>query len=230
VASQAADLEGKSPAEVRATVRERVRELASRVDQSEARLAQSRARVQSLSSSNAEMQKQLAGYDSTIVALRVVIEGQKTELTALTEQVLGLQSANVALAQRGDSLSVEKTQLESTVDAMTVESNRVYYVIGTTDELQDKGIIVKRGGFLGMGGTFTVGRALQESDFVEIDRMRDSVITFPNADKAYQLVSAQDVRYLEVQPDKDNKIRAGLKIAAPEMFWGPSRYLILIER
>jgi chromosome segregation ATPase len=230
VAAQAADLEGKSPAEVRATVRERVRELASRLDQSEARLSQSRARVQSLSSSNAEMQRQLAAYDSTITSLRVVIEGQKIEISALSEQVLGLQQANVELAQRGDELTQEKVQLEEAVATMTVESNKVYYVIGTSKELTEKGIIAKRGGFLGMGGTYTPGRALEEDDFIEIDRMRDSIITFPDSDKVYQVVSVQDTRYLEVQPDKDNKIRAGLKIASPEMFWGPSRFLILDER
>jgi hypothetical protein len=230
VASQTADLEGKSPAEVRATVRERVRELATRLDQSESRLAQSRARVQSLSSSNAAMQGQLAAYDSTIGALRVVIEGQKTEIAALSEQVLGLQQANVALAQRGDELTAEKTQLEETVSVMTTEANKVYYVIGTSKELAEKGIITKRGGFLGFGETYTPSPTLSESDFTLMDRMRDSVITFPNTAKAYRLLSLQDTRGLEVQPDKDNQIRTGLKIAQPEMFWAPSRFLILVER
>jgi len=229
-ATQAADVEGMTPAELRATVRERVRELATRVDQSEAQLAQSRARVQTLTSSNADMQGQLAAFDSTISSLQVVIESQRAEVAALSEQVLGLQLANADLAQQGDLLTAEKQQLTSTVDVMTVESNRVYYVIGTADELREQGIVEKHGGFLGMGATFTPGRTLQTSDFIELDRMRDSVIAFPNPEKAYQLVSTQDTRYLATQPDKDNKIRAALKIAAPEMFWGTSRFLILVER
>jgi myosin heavy subunit len=230
VATQAADLEGKSPEEVRAEVRARVRDLAARVEQSEARLAQSRSRVQNLTSSNGEMQEQLAAYDSTISSLRVVIEGQRTEISQMSEQLLGLQRANVELAQMGEQLTAEKVQLTETVEAMTTESNKVFYVVGTTDELTEKGIITKQGGILGLGGTYTPGRTLEKSDFIELDRTRDLVITLPDAEKTYQLVSVQDTRYLEVQPDKDNKIRAELKIASPEMFWGPSKYLILVRR
>lgn len=230
VATQAADLEGKSPEEVRAEVRARVRDLAARVEQSESRLAQSRARVQSLTSSNADMQKQLAAYDSTITSLHMVVEGQKTEISALSEQVLGLQRVNAELVQMGEELNAEKTQLTQTVDAMTVESNKVFYVVGTADELQEKGIIEKQGGFLGLGRVYTPAPALDKSDFVEIDRMRDSVITLPDSTREYQLVSAQDTRYLEVRPGEDNKVRSAVRIAAPELFWGPSRYMILVRR
>jgi hypothetical protein len=230
VASEVADVEGKTPAQMRATVRERVRELAQRVEQSETRLAQSRARVQSLSGSNAEMQAQLAVYDSTISALRVVIEGQKTEISALSEQVLGLQQTNVMLAARGDTLAREKDQLTNTVNSMTVEGNKAYYIVGTAKELLDRGIITKKGGILGMGSTLTPARALKEEDFTEIDRMRDSVITFPDSIKPYRFVSLQDTRYLEVQPDKDNHIRSGLKISSPEQFWATSKFLILVQR
>lgn len=230
VATEASDLEGKTPAQMRAAVRERVRELAQRVDQSEARLAQSRARVQSLSGSNAEMQQQLAVYDSTINSLRVVIEGQKTEISALSEQVLGLQAANVQLATARDSIDRERVNLTETVSAMTSESNKAYYVVGTEQELVDKGIVTKRGGVLGLGKTLTPSRVLKEEDFVEIDRMRDSVITFPDAEKPYRFVSLQNTEYLEVPPDKDQNLRTGLKIASPENFWATSKFLILVQK
>jgi hypothetical protein len=230
VASEASDLEGKTPAQMRATVRERVRELTTRVQQSESRLAQARQRVASLTNNSADMQKQLAVYDSTITSLRQVLESQKTEIAALSEQVLGLQQANVQLAAVRDTLATEKEQLTSTVSTMTTEANKVYYVVGTEKELLAKGIIQKKGGVLGMGSTVTPGRNLSEADFTQIDRMRDSVITFPKATVKYSIVSRQPTQYLVVQPNKDNEIREGLKIASPEQFWSTSKFLIVVEK
>lgn len=230
VASDVKEVEGKTPAQMRAAVRERVKELAKKLDESEARLSQSRARVQSLSGSNTEMQKQLAVYDSTINSLRVVIESQKTEIGSLSQQVLGLQQANVTLAQAKDQLTTERDQLTSTVSTMTTESNKAYYVIGTEKDLIAKGIITKRGGFLGFGGVLSPARSLQETDFTVIDRMRDSTITLPKADKKYSIVSHQDTKYLATPPDKDNRLTANVKVASPEQFWASSKFLIVVEK
>jgi myosin heavy subunit len=230
VAAEASELEGKSPAQMRAQIRERVRDLAERFQQSETRLAQSRARVQNLTGSNAEMQKQLAVYDSTINSLRAVMESQKTEISSLAEQVQGLQSANVTLAAARDTLTMQRDQLTSTVSTLTSESNKAYYIVGTESDLVKRGIVQKRGGFLGIGKTVTPARSLSESDFTVIDRMRDSSITLPDAAKKYQIVSRQDTRFLAVQPDKDGSLRESLRVASPEQFWASSKFLILIER
>lgn len=230
VASEAAEVAGKTPAQMRAEVRERVKELAKRMDESESRLAQSRARVASLSNSNTEMQKQLAVYDSTINSLRVVIESQKTEMASLSQQVLGLQQANVTLAQAKDQLTTERDQLTSTVSTLTTESNKAYYVIGTQKDLIAKGIITKKGGFLGIGGVLTPARSLQETDFTVIDRMRDSTIALPKADKHYAIVSHQDVKYLATPPDKNNQLSSAVKVASPEQFWATSKFLIVVEK
>jgi predicted RNase H-like nuclease (RuvC/YqgF family) len=230
VAAEASDVHGQTPAQMRATVRERVRELATRLGQSESRLAQSRARVQSLSGSNSQMQGQLAVYDSTINSLRQVLESQKTEIAALSEQVLGLQQANVLLAATRDTLTVQRDQLTSTVSTMTVESNKAYYIVGTEDELVKKGILEKRGGVLGIGKTTVPVRALKESDFTEIDRMRDSSIALPKPDKGYVIASRQDVQFLSSPLNKDGEIVGTLTVGSPEQFWSTSKFLIIVEK
>jgi hypothetical protein len=230
VAAEASDVQGQTPAQMRATVRERVRELATRLGQSESRLAQSRARVVSLSGSNSQMQGQLAVYDSTITSLRQVLESQKTEIAALSEQVLGLQQANVLLAATRDTLTVQRDQLTSTVSTMTVESNKAYYIVGTEEELTKKGILQKRGGVLGMGKTALPARTLKESDFTEIDRMRDSTITLPASKKGYVIASRQDVQFLASQPNKDGVLMGAVKVGSPEQFWSTSKFLIIVEK
>jgi prefoldin subunit 5 len=230
VAAEASDVQGQTPAQMRATVRERVRELATRLGQSESRLAQSRARVQSLSGSNSQMQSQLAVYDSTITSLRQVLESQKTEIAALSEQVLGLQQANVLLAATRDTLTLQRDQLTSTVSTMTVESNKAYYIVGTEEELVKKGVLQKRGGVLGMGKTALPARTLKESDFTEIDRMRDSTISLPKPNKGYVIASRQDIQFLASQPNKDGVLMNCVKVGSPELFWATSNFLNFVEK
>jgi hypothetical protein len=229
VAAADGELEQLSPAEQRTALRERIRELTTRFEQNEARLTQSQSRVATLTRGNAQLQGQVAGYDSTMKALQVVVESQRTELAALSEQILGLQAANVALTQERELLTAERAQLSDAVGSLTASANAVYYVAGTEKELLEKGIIAKRGGILGARATIVPGRSLNPADFTAMDRMADSIVVFPNAEKAYRIVSLQDTRYLEIAPDRTNRLRTGLKIASPEQFWANSRYLILVQ-
>ena len=57
-----------------------------------------------------------------------------------------------------------------------------------------------------------------------------SEIAFPKADKAYKIVSRQDVAALATQPDKASRIKGGLKISDAVKFWAPSKFLILMEQ
>jgi DNA repair exonuclease SbcCD ATPase subunit len=230
VASEASELAGKTPAQMRATVRERVKDLAKRLDESESRLSQSRARVQSLSGSNTDMQKQLAVYDSTISSLQAVIESQKTEVASLSDQVLGLQKTNATLAATRDTLTTQRDQLTGTVSTMTMEGNKAYYIIGTKKDLLAKGILSKTGGFLGLGKSIVPSRSLSEQDFTQIDRMKDSTIAFPSAEKKYEIVSRQDPKFLATAPDKNHELGQSLKVASPEQFWASSKFLIVVEK
>jgi hypothetical protein len=43
------------------------------------------------------------------------------------------------------------------------------------------------------------------------------------------MVSRQNVEYLETKPNEDGWLTGGVKIASPEGFWAPSKFLILVE-
>ncbi len=118
----------------------------------------------------------------------------------------------------------------STVSTMTKEANKAYYVVGTEKDLIAKGVLIKTGGFLGFGKTLAQATSLKEQDFTEIDRMRDSTISFPKADKSYMIVTRQDPQFLAVAPDKNHLLRTGLKVASPEQFWAASKFLIVVEK
>jgi chromosome segregation ATPase len=222
------EMEAMSPSQQRTALAERVRGLTDRLRESEERLAQSRRRVAGLTSNNATLQAQMVSFDSTIKSFQLLIDTQKAEIAALVEQVQSLTIANetlrvtnVALTQERDDLTAQKTML-------TTEQNTVYWVAGTKDELRRRGIIELRGGMLGIGRTPVPARTLDVSDFTAMDRTAMSEIPLPDSTKSYRIITTNDVTGLDSAPT-DGKFKGALRISSPEVFWRPSRFLVLIE-
>ena len=219
-----------SPAQQRDAIKAKVTELTARLNESESRLTASRNRVRDLTANNASLASQLSAYDSTIASFRSIIDNQKTQIASLNEQVSALQAENVTLKQEKATLTTEKVALTQEKAQLTTEMNTVYYVFGTEDELFKKQIIVKQGGLFGLGKTAVPGADLKPSDFTVVDRTVVMDIAFPKADKAYRIVSPQDVTALATAPDRSRRIKGGLKITDGVKFWGPSKFLILMEQ
>jgi chromosome segregation ATPase len=219
-----------SPAQQRDAIKDKIKELTDRLNEAESRLGSSRNRVKELTANNAALNSQLASYDSTIAAFKTIIDNQKTEIVSLNAQLAELQTENAALRQDKAQLTTEKTQLTEEKSSLTAERNTVYYVIGTKDELLKKKLIDQAGGALGVGKTQVPARDLNPSDFTAIDKTKVSQIAFPKPDKTYKVITRQDVTALETAPDKDGRIRGGLKITNADKFWLASKFLIIIEQ
>jgi len=231
VQGKAGEMEtSQTPAQQREAIRVKIKELTDRLNESESRLAASRKRVADMTAGNASLSAQLAAYDTTIASFKSIIENQKAEIAKLNDQLATAQAENAALKQEKAVLTTEKTQLTSVKDSLTTERNTVYYVVGTKEELLLKKIIEQKGGLLGIGKSQVPARDLNASDFTAIDKTKVNEIPFPKADKAYRLVSLQDVSALDVQPDKNGRIKGGLKVVNAEKFWAASKFLIVMEQ
>jgi DNA repair ATPase RecN len=219
-----------TPAQQRDAIKGKIKELTDRLNEAESRLGASRNRVKDLTANNAALTSQLASYDSTIAAFKTIIDNQKTEIVSLNAQLAALQTENASLRQDKAQLTTEKTQLAEEKSSLTTERNTVYYIIGTKDELLKKKIIEQAGGALGLGKTQVPVRDLNPSDFTAIDKTKVSEIAFPKPDKTYKVITRQDVTALETAPDKNGRIKGGLKIANSEKFWAASKFLIILEQ
>lgn len=223
------EMEAMSPAQQRAALTERVRGLTARLVESEERLNQSRRRVSSLSSNNTTMQKQLESYDSTLKSFQVLIDSQKAEIATLVDQVQSLTTANESLRVTNVALTAERDELTAQHSMLTAEQNTVYWVAGTKEELRRRGLIELRGGMLGIGKTAVPSRTLNASEFTAVDRTQLAELSLPNPGKTYRIISTNDVSGLD-SPPVDGKFKGTLRIASPEIFWRPSRFLMLIEQ
>ncbi len=212
----------------------RVKTIIAKLNESEARLAETETRARSSRQRNARLLAQIETFKKTIEDLKTTAEQQKTEY----EAALAEKDTQIAtLAGRVDTLTTEKTQLGTekaaladTVGNLTAYKNTVYYAVGTKDELMKKGVVTKEGSkFLVFGGTrLEPARNLNPDAFTAIDKTQQTSIPLPRTDKKYKIISRQSPTHLS-SAFKDGKVSGSLEISQPEQFWSASRYLILVQ-
>jgi uncharacterized protein (DUF2164 family) len=217
---------GQQPvADQRAIILARVKEMTERLNDAEKRLGASQARIRRLSNQSDSMKANLASLESAVAEYQQMIASQRVEIATMSEE---LATTKQEVAQ----LSVEKAALTDTVTAITDRANTVYYVIGTKDSLKARGIIVEEGGskFLFFGShALQPARVLNEADFTAVDRRVVMEIPSPMTTQAYKIVSRQNTEFIENKPDSKGKVIGGVKIASPDGFWAPSKFLILVK-
>lgn len=176
----------------------------------------------------AMMKRKLAASGMKNEALEKMIAHLTEELTEKDAQIAALQSQ---LAETNANL---KTEIEKFNDSMAVisrqnatisEQNMVYYAIGTTKELKNKGVIMKKGGVLGVGGE-------------EELKPNTNITYFTNADfhtiNLLPLYSKFDKIITSHPPDSykitGNKQSDTLIITNQKLFWSESKYLVVIVK
>lgn len=203
----------------------RIDYVTGRLTTAERQLRDSRRRIGGLTklsdSLKATLETTISNYESTIAS-------QKTTLEDLNQQVTRLAAEN-------STLTVTNTALSDTVRTLGQENSTVYYVVGTKDELIQRGIIQEEGGsrvlfiFGKAGKTLVPARDLSPSLFTPIDKHQVTEIPLPE-EAEYRVASRQNVDALATPPDKDGHIKGSvLRIAEPDKFWVGSKFLIIVR-
>jgi hypothetical protein len=191
-------------------------------------------RAKSTANQLAEMQRKNAQTEAQNVQLQAQLSAQASKIEQDAQMIADLgstierqQAQVVALEARIDSLSTEMRTLGT-------RHYRAYYVIGTEKELMDKGIVVKEGGanllIVRPGRTLQPARLLNADMFQAIDQRETTLIQVPDSTRRYRVVSRQPLDAAEVQGRDGTQFVGNLKIAKPEEFWAPSRFLILVQQ
>jgi hypothetical protein len=204
----------------RDTMMQKLHYVIARVDETERRLNESQRRIRGLTQMSDSLK---ATLDSTVTTLQSVLENQRSNITSLTEQVTALQTENMAL--------------RDTVANVTERENSAYYVIGTKDELKEKGIIVEEGGSRVLfvlwraGRTLAPARDLDPNLFHRINIRNVRSVPLPDATGEYRIASRQDLEFLATPPSDDGKITGvpSIEIADPSQFWRSSKFLIIVQ-
>jgi hypothetical protein len=126
----------------------------------------------------------------------------------------------------------------ATTDTLTTVQtahNKAYYVIGTEDELVKRGVVTREGGvnlgFMHPGRTLQIAREPDAAQFTAVDQRNLTEIAVPDTTRRYKIISRQSLDHAQVASREENTFKgSNLRIADATQFWGPSRYLVLIQQ
>jgi hypothetical protein len=215
--------------EQRKATLERIQQVITRLNESEAKLTATEDRAKNAKVRNARLLAQITTYKQTIEDLKTAAEQQRTE----QEAIIADQKNQIAgLSGQVDELNVQAASLRDTVQHLTAYKNRVYYAVGSKDELLKSGVVTKEGSkFLFFGGTrLEPARKPNLDAFTMIDKTQTLSIPLPRSDKRYKIVSRQNPEYLTGKVSENGELEGMVEIASPEEFWSASKFLILVER
>lgn len=199
----------------------KVQQVTARLTTTEQRLSAARRQLREASTRADSLSTRVTELEHTLADVQALVESQKTTITELTDRVTALEVANLAL--------------RDSVDTIRAHASTAYYVIGTKDELIQRGIIEKAGGhrvlfiFGKAGQTLVPARNIDPTQFTPIDTRTVTDIPLPDSAAQYVIASRQDLEYLATPPDDHGKIKGTLQITQPDRFWLPSRFLIVVR-
>lgn len=156
--------------------KDRIRQLESSLSHSGIQVNGLKRMVVGLNSSVAEKERQIGELSSRIEVLA-------TQVTGLATTV---QEGRQQIAQKNETLEDRRRELAT-----------VYYVVGSKRELTTQGVVVARGGVLGMGKTLQPSGRVAQAVLIPLDTDRETVVTI-EAPKA-QVVSAQPLASYELR-------------------------------
>jgi hypothetical protein len=213
--------------ERRREVLARVSALVERAKLTANQLAASRKREAELRGDKEALQKEIADAQQKLVDAESKLNDDHTMIGDLGATIERQQARIAELEARVDSLVVE-------TNVMGEKHYRAYYIVGTEQELIQKGVVQREGGanllIAHPGRTLQPARSLDPSLFTPIDQRATHVISVPDTTKRYRLVSRQNLDKATVRSRDKSTFTGPLQIADADSFWAGSRYLILVLR
>jgi len=185
---------------------------------SEVRLTQPNRRealesIALLSASIQRTKEKIGELESRLKKSHMKAAGLERMIANLKHSMAESQEQVAMLSARADSLQTQVASLQTTVqvdqDSLTakdqnIENKRrelgtIYYVVGTKKELTSSGLVVAKGGVLGLGKTMQLSGRYDPSRFTPLDTDVQSVVLAPGdkLDKVHVL-SQQPVSSYEL--------------------------------
>ena len=192
------------------------------------------ARVDALVARARATAAQLAKSQKENKALNAQVESDQQMIAQLNETIQRKSAEIDTLSVRVDSLNGVTRLLGDSITTLASLHNKAFYVIGREDELLKKGVIVREGGanllVAHPGRTLQIARKIDPSVFKQIDQRAVHEIEVPDTARRYKVVSRQSLDNAEVAQRENMTFKGNLKIAQPDRFWAPSRFLVIVEQ
>lgn len=165
----------------------------------------------------------VAELDKMLARLNNQLQEKEIEISVLKEELGSMNLRVELLTATVDTLEDVRRQQEQAIEQATLELNTAYFVMGSEVELINQGIIVRQGGFLGLGKTNKLNPDLTMDYFTRVDITRTDEITIPGRKPV--LISTHPQGSWEIRTDEEVQY---LQIQDYKKFWSTSRHLVIL--
>jgi len=200
------------------------------IDQNQSTIKSLEAKVRNkaenpgLASMLKSIKRTLLAKETEIALLEKELSKMKLEVNNLKEAVAfkekQLVEKDTLLAKQGMKLENQ----EKLIAQKEEELNKVYYILGTSKELEKSGIIKKEGGIVGLGSVKILGEKLSGDKMKTLNSKKDKFLLIGNYTKKKVITTHPSDSYFFIA--KEGLLY--LKISFPEKFWSLSKYLVIV--
>ena len=183
------------------------------------RLKESGIKIAALEEKMETLQQTLAQRDSSINVLKTELVSRDFQLAELNTVI---DSLDMEVVERDETIQVKDVLISQN----QAELDKAYLVSGNYKELEEKGIVAKEGGFLGLGKSKVVPANLADNAFDQISISQTDRIDVQS--KKVELISAHPEDSYEVV--SNDSIVEYIQIIKPEKFWKKTRYAVVETR
>ena len=165
-----------------------------------------------------QLQKKLRAKDMRIDELQSMVDRLVLQIKAKDEQIESLQMQLSDLdAEYSELFDQYQEQVDLAMEVIT-ELNTVYYTMGSVDELVSNNVIVKEGGFIGIGKKTDLSNNMNEEYFTKGDKTKLNEIK----------VIGKEPKFITDHPSDSYKWDGNtLTITDAQKFWKVSKYLVI---
>ncbi len=162
-------------------------------------------------------------FEAMVASLTSEIEEKNIEIAMLRDSMHEMNISNVALAETIEKLEEENTEKLQVIEEKIEQLNTAYFTYGTRRDLEDKVIIEKSGGVLGIGRTFLVNSNLNQDYFTRLNITQVDNLQIPG--KNPRLISKHPEGSYMLQTLEEEGVQ--IIIEDPDQFWSTTRYLVV---
>ncbi len=187
-------------------------------------LEQNKQKIASLTAQLKKSGGTIKALETKISDLEAAVKQNEAEISDLKNTLVSKNFEIDQLNTQNADLKNSNAQQEETINKQTFEMNKAFYACGTTKQLKAKGLLTKKGGFIGLGKTKALPASFSDSAFVQVDITKTTSIPV-NSRKA-KLISEHPANSYQFTRDKSGKVES-IEIKDPASFWKVSKYAVV---
>lgn len=161
--------------------------------------------------------------DKMISRLNQQLQEKEVEISILQEELGNMNLRVEFLTATVDTLEEVRQRQEMILQEKELALNTAWFAMGSQDELLANGIIIREGGFLGLGRTNKLSADLDPDYFTRVDITRTPQVTIPGQEPV--LISTHPEGSWSLRMEDEGYY---LDILDPEKFWSTSRHLVIM--